>query len=160
MKDAAFDDGAAIFAFGGDEVEGVAILVLADAVDAAEALLQARRVPRHVIVDHQVAELEVDAFTSSLGCHANLALGSECFLRVFALVGIHAAVYLAGGVAPAGQVFLDVVERVAVLSKQQQFATAIFEFSERGAGQAFFEGFEFGVCGSLAAPYAPAPLRL
>ena len=58
----------------------------------------------------------------------------NCFLGAFAFVGIHAAMNLAGGVAPAGQVFLDVVERVAVLGKQQQFATAIFEFGERGAG--------------------------
>jgi hypothetical protein len=36
--------------------------LLANAVDAPQPLLQARRIPRQVVVDHQSAELEVDAF--------------------------------------------------------------------------------------------------
>ncbi len=45
----------------GDEVPEVADLGLADAVDPAEALFQAVRVPGQVVVDHQVGALEVDA---------------------------------------------------------------------------------------------------
>ena len=45
------------------QVPQVADLGLADAVDAAEALLQPVRVPRQVVVDHQMrAALQVDAF--------------------------------------------------------------------------------------------------
>ena len=57
--------------------------------------------------------------------------------RVLRSCGIHAAVDFAGGVAPAGQVFLEVVERVAVLGEDEKFAAAILEFGELGFGQAF-----------------------
>ena len=43
LEDAAFDDGLAVLGLGGDEVEGVDIALLADAVDAAEPLFQAGR---------------------------------------------------------------------------------------------------------------------
>ena len=46
----------------GDEVPEVADLGLADAVDAPEALLDAVRVPRQVVVHHQVGALQVDPF--------------------------------------------------------------------------------------------------
>jgi hypothetical protein len=52
---------------GGDEVEDEAVLLLAVAVDAAHALLQAHRVPGDVVVDHQPAELQVDALAGGLG---------------------------------------------------------------------------------------------
>ena len=45
----------------GDEVPQAADLALADAVDPAEALLDPVRVPRQVVVDHQVRDLEVQA---------------------------------------------------------------------------------------------------
>ena len=51
----------------GDEVPQVADLGLADAVDAAEALLDAVRVPRQVVVDHQVRALEVEALAGGVG---------------------------------------------------------------------------------------------
>ena len=45
----------------------MADLVLADAVDAAEALLDAVGVPRQVVVDHQVGALEVEALAGGVG---------------------------------------------------------------------------------------------
>ena len=51
----------------GDQVPQMADLGLADAVDAAEALLQAVRVPGQVVVDHQVGALQVDAFAGGVG---------------------------------------------------------------------------------------------
>ena len=51
----------------GDEVPEVADLGLADAVDAAETLFEAIGVPGEVVVDHQVAALEVDAFAGGVG---------------------------------------------------------------------------------------------
>ena len=53
--------------FLGDEIPEVADLLLADAVDAAEALFEAIRIPRQVVVHHQVGVLEVDAFTGGIG---------------------------------------------------------------------------------------------
>ena len=49
-----------------DQVPQVADLGLADAVDAAEALLEAVRVPGQVVVDHEVGALEVDALAGGV----------------------------------------------------------------------------------------------
>jgi len=48
------------------KIVGVALPVLADTVDTAEALFKAVGFQRQVVVDHQVAELEVDAFARGL----------------------------------------------------------------------------------------------
>ena len=72
----------------------MADLGLADAVDAAEALLQAVGVPGQVVVDHQVGALEVDALAGGVGGQQHLHLGVvlEGFLRLQALLAAHAAV--------------------------------------------------------------------
>ena len=56
----------------GDEVPQAADLALADAVDSAEALLDPVRVPRQVVVDHQVRGLEVQALPGGVGGEQNL----------------------------------------------------------------------------------------
>ena len=78
----------------GDQVPQVADLGLADAVDAAEALLEAVRVPRQVVVDHQVGALEVDALAGGVGGEQDLHLGVvlERLLRLQPLLAAHAAV--------------------------------------------------------------------
>ena len=50
---------------GGAEVEDVAVVLLADPVHPAHPLLKPDRVPRQVVVDHQVAELKVDPFPAA-----------------------------------------------------------------------------------------------
>ena len=57
------------------QVPEVADLGLADAVDAAEALLEAVGVPRQVVVDHQVGALEVDALARGVGGEQHLHVG-------------------------------------------------------------------------------------
>ena len=58
--------------------------LLAVAVDAPHALLQPVGVPRDVVVDHQRAELQVDALAGRLGGHHDLGtipelvLGQRC----------------------------------------------------------------------------------
>ena len=52
--------------FGGDEIPEMAGVSLADPVDSTETLLEPVGVPRHVIVDHQMRHLEVDAFTRGI----------------------------------------------------------------------------------------------
>ena len=78
----------------GDEVPQPADLLLADAVDAAEALLDAVRVPRQVVVDHQVRGLEVEALAGGVGGEQDLAVGvvGELLGDLAALAAAHAAV--------------------------------------------------------------------
>jgi hypothetical protein len=72
----------------------VADLGLADAVDAAEALLEAVGVPRQVVVHHQVRALEVDALACGVRGeqHLDLRVVLERLLRLQALLAAHAAV--------------------------------------------------------------------
>jgi hypothetical protein len=72
MKDASFNDGLAFLGLSRDEVVSVALKRLPNAVNAAQALLQASWVPRQIVVDHEVAELEVDSFAGRLSCYADL----------------------------------------------------------------------------------------
>ena len=51
----------------GDEVDDADVVLLAVAVDAPHPLLEARGVPRDVVVHHQPAELEVDPFSRRIG---------------------------------------------------------------------------------------------
>ena len=82
--------------FARDEIEGVYITLLADAVNTPQTLLQARRVPGKVVVNHQPTELEVDAFASGLSRDGDLARRAEVLLRALPFVRIHAAMDLAG----------------------------------------------------------------
>ena len=61
---------------GGNEVEDQAILALAVSVDAPHPLLQPIRIPWNVVVDEEMAELQVDAFARRLGGdhHLHVAL--------------------------------------------------------------------------------------
>ena len=61
-------------------------MLLSDAVDAPHALLEPHWVPRHVVVDHEVAELEIDAFTSSLGRDTYLRVTLKLDLPQLALL--------------------------------------------------------------------------
>jgi len=74
-----------------------AVATKAPAVSAAasdEALLDAVRVPREVVVDHEVCPLEVDALAGGVGGHEDVdvfVLG-EGLLSLTALLPAHAAV--------------------------------------------------------------------
>ena len=52
---------------GDEKIEDRSPVLLADAVDPADALLDLHRVPRQVVVDQDVAELEVSALAAGLG---------------------------------------------------------------------------------------------
>ena len=109
----------------GDQVPQVADLGLADAVDAAEALLQAVRVPGQVVVHHQVGALQVDAFAGGVGGEQYLDLGvvQEALLRLAPLLAAHAAVDQDQRLRAAEQradLALEVGERVAVLGEEHE----------------------------------------
>ncbi len=65
-EDLAFDG------VGGDEVEDQAVLELAVAVNAAHALFEPVGVPGDVVVEQDMAALEVDAFARGFGGHKDL----------------------------------------------------------------------------------------
>ena len=103
----------------------MADLRLADAVDVAEALFQAVRVPGQVVVDHQVGALQVDAFAGGVGGqqHLHLRVVPERFLRRQAFLAAHAAVDDDQRRLAAEQgrdALLQVAQRVPVLGEDHQ----------------------------------------
>ena len=60
-----------------EEVDDHHVVLLAVAMAAADALLDALRIPGQVVVHHQRAELEVDAFGAGLGGDHDAALLAE-----------------------------------------------------------------------------------
>ena len=142
-------------------------MFLAVAVDAADPLLQPDGVPGDVVVDHQPAELQVDAFAGRLGGDehlgrlAELALGVDARSRRVAVADLHAAVDLGDGQAPLAElaeraavaaVAGEVVERVLVLGEDEQLHLRVGE--EAVFGQ---HGPEFGRA-SIWASRASSPL--
>ena len=76
------------------EVPQVADLGLPDAVNTSEALFEAVRVPRQVIVDHEMCTLQVDALACRVGGDqdADFLILFEQFLDLAPIVAEHAAV--------------------------------------------------------------------
>ena len=112
---------------GGDEIPAVADLGLADAVDAAEALFQAVRVPRQVVVDHQVGALQVDPLARGVGRqeHGHVLVLGEPRLHLPPRVPPEAAVDDRDRAGPAQQrpdPFLQVGQRVTVFGEDDQLA--------------------------------------
>jgi len=103
----------------------VAHLGLADAVDAAEPLLEAVRVPGQVVIDHQVGALEVDTFTRGVRGqqHPHFGIVLERLLRLHTLLAAQAAVdddhrLLAS--QRRGDACLQVVQGVSMLGEQDE----------------------------------------
>ena len=65
------------------------LVFLSVAVNAPHPLFQAIRVPRKIIVEHKVAELQVNPFARGLGCEEKLRLLAERFLRRYPLFVRH-----------------------------------------------------------------------
>ena len=93
----------ALAGFLGDEIPEVADLLLANAVDAPEALFEAVGIPRQVVVHHQVSVLKVDAFTGGIRGDedADLWVGAEERLGLAAVVAVDATVNDDDGVVAA-----------------------------------------------------------
>ena len=100
-KDSAFDG------VGGHEVEDQTILVLPVAVDASHPLLEAVGVPGDVVIEEDVARLEVDPLPRSLGgdqdldlAVTELLLGVEAGARLVARAPLHTAMDAADTESP------------------------------------------------------------
>ncbi len=70
-----------------EEVDDEHVPLLAVAVAPADALLHALRVPRQVVVHHQVAELEVEPLGAGLGADEDLRAVAELLHQRAALLG-------------------------------------------------------------------------
>ena len=119
----------ALAGFLGHEVPEMADLLLADAVDAPEALFEAVRIPRQVVIDHEIGVLEVHAFTGSIGGEkdADFGVGTEQSLAFAAFVAVRAAVNGDDGVRRAEDAAdfpLQIVQGVAVLGEDDHLALA------------------------------------
>src|SRR6266571_8976873 len=115
----------ALARFLGHQVPQVADLGLADAVDPAEPLLQAVRVPGQVVVHHQVRALEVDALASGVGGEEHLHFGivQKALLRLAPFLTAQAAMDEHDSLWAAKQranLALQVVEGVAVLGEHDK----------------------------------------
>ena len=112
---------------GGREVEDQAVLALAIAVDAAHPLLQPVGVPGDVVVEEDVADLEVDPLARRLRGHqdldralAELLLGVEPRAGLVARAGLHPAVDGPDREAPVPEPADEMVEGVAELREDEQ----------------------------------------
>src|SRR3954462_3785818 len=106
----------------------MADLRLTNAVDAPEALLQAVRIPRQIVVHHQVGALQVDAFTSSVGGekHLHIRIVQETRLRLTPVFATHSAVNQNDRLLAAeqrGDLALEIVESVPVLGEDHELLT-------------------------------------
>src|SRR5262249_49111725 len=105
-----------------DEIPKVTNLGLTDAVDSTKPLFEPVRIPRQIVIDHEVGVLEVHAFASSVGGyqHAHVRVRSKERLQSTPLVAMSAAVDCNDTVAItkyARDLAMQVIQRVAVLGK-------------------------------------------
>src|SRR6516165_9875716 len=103
----------------GHEVEHEHLALLADAIDASDALLDRHRIPRHVEIDQGVAELDVATFAARLGAkqhrHPLAERGNGGVLGGAAQGALEARESKAFPCQQVGEVF----ERLAVVDEDQ-----------------------------------------
>ena len=135
---------------GGDEVEDQAVLLLPVAVDAPHALLEAVGVPGDVVVEEDVADLQVDPLAGRLGRReylhralAELLLGVKPRARLVPRTRLHAAVDDRHLETPRVEFLDEVVERVPELGEEDQ--PLVRPVEESLAPQEFFELGELGL---------------
>ena len=86
-----------------------------------------------------MAELKVDAFPGRFGRHTDLRRSPELLLRLLPLVGIHAAMDLADGIAPGFEVFLEMLQRVPMFGEDEQLAASVVKLLKFSFGQALLQ---------------------
>src|SRR5260370_4540771 len=127
-----------------DKIEDIDIRTLPDTRNAPHTLFQPVGVPGNVVVNHQVTELEVDAFTCRLGGDTNLRRLVKALSRFAPEHSVHPAMDLTGCVAPFLQVTAQVFQRVTMFGKDQQFASPIVQLVELCPFDTRAQGFELG----------------
>jgi hypothetical protein len=115
----------ALAGLGVEHVEDVTIPLLAVAVDAPHALFQAVGVPRQVVVDHQAAELEVEALAGGVGGNHHLHFVPEAALLVDAGLEVHLAVDDGTGEAPLPEPVLQGAQGVFEFGEDQELLVGV-----------------------------------
>src|SRR5205823_6232211 len=112
---------------GSHKIEDQTIALLAIAVNTTHALLKPIRIPEDVIVEQDVAALEVDPFASRLGGDrdlngtvSELLLGEQACARVVTGSWPHAAMDGADAEAPGLETVYQIVKRVLEFGEEQQ----------------------------------------
>lgn len=105
----------------------MADLALPDAVNTAEALLDPVRIPRKVVVHHEVGTLQVEPLARSIGRKEDdrVRVVGEAFTCKLAILTACAAVDRHHRICPAeegGDLRFQVFERVAMLREDNDFA--------------------------------------
>ena len=128
LKNTAFDG------VGCHVIEDQAVLGLTITMDTAHPLFEAVGIPRDVIVEQDVAALEIDALPGCLGRHedldrplAELLFGVQPGARVVPRADPHAAVDRANAEAPFDQLGDEVIKRVLELGEEEKPLVRVFE---------------------------------
>ncbi len=82
-------------------------------MDSPHTLLQAVRVPGNVVVDHQMAELQIDAFTGSFCSYHYLGFILEDALCLYPIFQSHTTVDGVHAVPPGSQLLLDILQGIS-----------------------------------------------
>ena len=103
----------------------MAHLGLPNAVDAPKALLQPVRVPRQIVIDHQVRPLKIDALARRVGRqqHLHLRVVAKRLLGLQALLTAHPTVNGDDGLGAPQQgrhTVYQIVQRVAVFREHDE----------------------------------------
>ncbi len=121
-----------------EDMHGIVFLPVA--VDAPHALFQSGRIPGDIVVDHQPADLEIDALTSRVGCHqvgcaALRHWSPEGRNLLFALLVVHAAVNLRNLFCEphAFQATHQEIQRVAVFGEDDKLLMLVIRIAQDGA---------------------------
>jgi hypothetical protein len=104
------------------QVEDRDLLGLAIPVDTAHPLFQAVGVPGDVVVDHEVAKLEVDPFACRFGGHQDLGFGLEDPFGPDPVFQTHAPVDDIGLVSPLFYPVFQIVEGIPGFRKDEEFS--------------------------------------
>ena len=119
------------------QIPEMAYFGLPDAVDAAEPLFEAVRVPGQVIVDHQMRALQVDALAGGVGSQQdeNVLVLFEGFLGFGSLLTAHPAVNRDerfGSAEERAEPLAQIVQRVAVLGEDDHLPAVAMRIEHLG----------------------------
>ena len=103
------------------KIEDADSVLLADTVHSADSLLDSHRIPRQVVIDEDVAELEVASFASRFSAYEDLRArkASKPLYGAILFVGLHLSMENVDAPALSGKPFGEESLRFAELGEQQ-----------------------------------------